>query len=157
MDIFEKFFHIWNLWGPMHLSINVWSWSGKKSESWYSLVCIRMHRHMTYTAFWTKEKGKIFWAEGKKVCSYAHDSNQTYINKEKSLPNIKAVTLFDNTFLMYSFLIEFRLWNSEENLHHKHRHQLIHGWPCLHDGGGQRWNHVFLWRESLQWEFKICN
>ena len=38
MDIFEKFFHIWNLWGPMHLSINVWSWSGKKSESWYSLI-----------------------------------------------------------------------------------------------------------------------
>ena len=38
MDIFEKFFHIWNLWGPMHLSINVWSWSGKKSESWYSLM-----------------------------------------------------------------------------------------------------------------------
>ena len=38
MDIFEKFFHIWNLWGPMHLSINVWSWSGKKSKSWYSLV-----------------------------------------------------------------------------------------------------------------------
>ena len=38
MDIFEKFFHIWNLWGPMHLSINVWSWSGKKSESWYFLM-----------------------------------------------------------------------------------------------------------------------
>ena len=32
------FFHIWNLWGPMHLSINVWSWYGKNSESWYSLV-----------------------------------------------------------------------------------------------------------------------
>ena len=40
MDIFEKFFQIWNLWGPMHLSINVWSWSGKKSESWYSLMGI---------------------------------------------------------------------------------------------------------------------
>ena len=38
MDIFEKFFHIWNLWCPMHLSINVWSWSGKKSISWYSLL-----------------------------------------------------------------------------------------------------------------------
>ena len=38
MDIFEKFFHIWNLWGSMHLSINVWSWSGKNSKSWYSLV-----------------------------------------------------------------------------------------------------------------------
>ena len=38
MDIFEKFFHIWNLWGPMHLSINVWCWSGKNSKSWYSLI-----------------------------------------------------------------------------------------------------------------------
>ena len=38
MDIFEKFFHIWNLWGPMHLSIIFWSWSGKNSESWYSLM-----------------------------------------------------------------------------------------------------------------------
>ena len=37
-DNFWKFFHIWNIWGPMHLSIIFWCWSWKNSESWYSLV-----------------------------------------------------------------------------------------------------------------------
>ena len=47
MDIFEKFSHIWNLWGPIHLSINVWSWSGKNSVSWYSLMCmLLLCRHL---------------------------------------------------------------------------------------------------------------
>ena len=41
MDIFEKFFHIWNICDPMHLPINVWSCFGKNSESWYSLLYIQ--------------------------------------------------------------------------------------------------------------------
>ena len=32
MDHFKKFFHIWDLGGPMHLLYCVWSWSGKNSQ-----------------------------------------------------------------------------------------------------------------------------
>ena len=50
MYIFEKFFqmHIWNHCGPMHLSINVWIWSGKNSEYWYPLMCVHIH----WSYFW---------------------------------------------------------------------------------------------------------
>ena len=59
MDIFEKFFHIWNLWGPMHLSINVWSWSGKNSKSWYSLM-LTEHSGTQYT-LWTPPMADTHW------------------------------------------------------------------------------------------------
>ena len=40
MDHFKKFFHIWDLGGPMHLLYYVWSWSGKNSQYCITLVRI---------------------------------------------------------------------------------------------------------------------
>ena len=38
MDHFKKFFHIWDLGGPMHLLYCVWSWSGKNSHYRITLI-----------------------------------------------------------------------------------------------------------------------
>ena len=53
MDHFKKFFHIWDLGGPMHLLYCVWSWSGKNSQYRITLICsIDLYRSKLYIRFW---------------------------------------------------------------------------------------------------------